>query len=406
MGLPDAPQVDRPDADRLFTPAFIALSLAELAYFTADGLAILVTPLFAVGPLGASPAEAGLAAGAFSITALLLRPYAGRLSDRRGRRPLLIGGALAFALILAAHALVSNLPMLIVLRLMLGAAEAFFFVAAFAAVADLAPPGRAGEALSYNSLSLYLGIAFGPLLGQWLLANGGFTAAWLGGAFLAIAAVALASRIPEPRVPQPADAEPTPLFNRAVITPAFALFTGVAAMAGFLYFEAIYSQRDLGLEEAGWILFVFGMVVVVTRVAFARLPDRVPPFRLGAVSLSLCAAGLIVTGVSASVPGLVLGSVILALGVAFTTPAMFAAIFARVSPSERGSASGTASLFLDLALGGGPLLMGIVAGTFALGIGPAFIVVAALPAVGAMTALALATRSPSGVNVPQGTTHG
>ena len=52
---------------------------------------------------------------------------------------------------------------LIALRLVLGVAEAFFFVAAFeAAPADLAPPGRAGEVLSFNSLALYLGIALGP----------------------------------------------------------------------------------------------------------------------------------------------------------------------------------------------------------------------------------------------------
>ena len=44
---------------RLFTPAFIALSLAELAYFTAAGLTIPVTPLFAHGPLGADPAGSG-----------------------------------------------------------------------------------------------------------------------------------------------------------------------------------------------------------------------------------------------------------------------------------------------------------------------------------------------------------
>ena len=152
-------------ASRLFTPAFIGLGLVELAYFTAQGITIPLTPLFAAGPLGADEVGVGITVGSFSVTALILRPFAGQMADRRGRRPLLIGGALLAAAAIAAQAVVTDLGVLIGLRLLMGVAEAFFFVAGFAMVADLAPPGRAGEALSFNSLALYLGIAFGPIVG-------------------------------------------------------------------------------------------------------------------------------------------------------------------------------------------------------------------------------------------------
>ena len=166
----------------LFTRPFVQLALCELAYFAAAGLTIPITPLFAEGPLGANELWVGITVGAFSLSTILLRPWAGRAVDRRGRRPLLIGGALLCAVTLAAHALTTTLPVLIALRLVLGVAEAFFFVAAFAALADLAPPGRAGEALSFNSLALYLGIALGPVLGEAMLDLGGFAAAWLAAA--------------------------------------------------------------------------------------------------------------------------------------------------------------------------------------------------------------------------------
>jgi predicted MFS family arabinose efflux permease len=368
---------------RLFTPAFIALSLAELAYFTAAGLTIPVTPLFAHGPLGADPAGVGLVVGAFSVTALILRPFAGRMTDRWGRRPPLVLGALACAIVLAAHAFVDSLAVLVGLRLLLGVAEAFFFVAGFAAVADLAPPGRAGEALSFNSLSLYLGIALGPLLGHWLLDEGGFGLAWVGGAALALAAAALAWRIPETiRRDEAQKLAGSPGFlHRAAIAPSLVLFTAIAGMGGFFAFVAIYATDDLGLDGTGGVLLLFGAIVVATRIVFAKLPDRVPPFRLGTIALALCAAGLAVTGGFASVTGLVVGAALLAIGVAFTTPAVFAAIFARVPASERGAASGTASLFIDLGFGGGPMLLGIVAGSA--GIPGAFLVAALVAAVGA-----------------------
>ena len=69
---------------------------------------------------------------------------------------------------------VDSLAMVVALRLLQGVGEAAFFVAGFALLADLAPPERMGEALSYNSLGLYLGLAFGPPLGELLLESGGF----------------------------------------------------------------------------------------------------------------------------------------------------------------------------------------------------------------------------------------
>jgi predicted MFS family arabinose efflux permease len=100
---------------------------------------------------------------------------------------------------------------------------------------------------------------------------------------------------------------------------------------------------------------------VIGRVAFAKVPDRLPPLPLGAAALAAIATGLAVTASWTTPTGMVLGTALLAIGVTFSTPAFFSAVFATASPSERGAASGTASAFLDLGLGGGPVLLGLVA---------------------------------------------
>ena len=381
-GPPNSPSSEQ---SRLFTPAFIALAIADLAYFTAAGILIQVTPLFVVGPLGADALGNGVAIGAFSVTALILRPWAGRASDRRGRRPLLVAGALLAAMAIAAHALTTALAVLIVLRLILGVAEALFFVAGFALLADLAPPNRSGEALSYNSLALYLGIAFGPGFGEVLLGIGGFNLAWFGAAALSLIAGLLALRLPEGRSSAVEAEGPAPLIHRGVVLPSLGLFAGVAAMAGFLAFVPIYGRDDLRMAVSGPVLLVFGLTVVGCRIAFAKLPDRVPPFRLASAALAAIAVGLAVAGTVTTVAGLVAGAAILGVGVAFVTPAFFAAMMARVSPSERGSAFGTVSIFLDLAFGGGPVLLGLIAD--AAGIPSAFLVAAIVPAAGAIGTL-------------------
>jgi MFS family permease len=347
-------------SERLLTAAFVALTLSDLAYFTASGLLIGVTPFFVTGPLESGTAGLGVALGAFSVTTLILRPVVGRIADRSGRRRLLLAGAGVFAVMIAAHLLVQNLWMLIVVRLLLGAAESLYFVAGFAALADLAPPGRAGEALSWNSVALYLGIAVGPGIGQLLLEWRGFAAAWVGGALLALLALLLVLRVPETRQPRSGDTTPSPLIHRAVIRPGLALFAGVAATAGFL---TLVGLRATEIDFAAWsvVPLVYGAIVVGCRIAFARIPDRLPPLRLGAGSLAACATGLVVLAGVPGPAGMLAGASVLGVGVAFLTPAIFAAIFAIVPPHQRGAAAGTATVFIDIGFGGGPLLLGLVA---------------------------------------------
>ena len=155
-------------------------------------------------------------------------------------------------------------------------------------------------------------------------------------------------------------------------------------MAGFLLLVGPHAER-LGLEAWSLTFLIFGGVVVAVRLAFARLPDRVPPMRLGAAALAACAMGLAIAAAVPGIVGMIAGTVALAAGVAFMTPALFAATFARVAPAERGSAAGTGTLFIDLGFSGGPFVAGFVAAEA--GIPIAFAVVGAIAVIGAVGAL-------------------
>jgi predicted MFS family arabinose efflux permease len=263
-----------------------------------------------------------------------------------------------------------------------------FFVAGFAALADLAPPGRAGEALSLNSLALYLGIATGPLLGQWLLRWGGYDLAWAGATVLALLAAVLAARVPEtrpvPDIPPVPDIRPVPetppLLHHAALLPGLGLFCGVTAMSGFLAFAVLHA-RAIGIDAWSLVPLTFGGIVVICRIVFATLPDRVPPLRLAGAALVVASAGLVLVGAAENPVGLLLGTVLLGLGTAFLTPAIFAAVFRSVDATERGSAAATTSIFIDLGLGGGPLLLGALAPTSSLP--TAFLLAAVAPLFGA-----------------------
>jgi predicted MFS family arabinose efflux permease len=366
--------------ERLLTPAFIRLTLADVAYFTSTGVAIYTLPLWVTGPVGSDKSGAGLAFGAFAVSALILRPVAGRLADTRGRRPLLVGGALISAVGMLGTAYADNLGLVVVLRLLLGVAEAAFFVASIAALADLAPPNRMGEATSYNSLGLYLGLAFGPPLAELLVRTGGFRAAWYGAATLSVIAALVAAGIRDLRKGAPATAGRMRVIHWKAVPAALGFFASVVAMGALFAFGSLQADA-VGLMPVSTPLFVYGIIVVTGRLLLARVLDRFRPLLLGAVALVIISGGLMIMALWTTPLGMVLGAAVFALGITLSTPAFFSAIFATARPDERGAASGTASVFLDLAMGGGPMLLGFAAQ--ASGIPFAFGVAAAVAVAGA-----------------------
>lgn len=379
---PEAPVAAR-SRPTLFTPAFITVAMAELAYFTADGILIPSLPRYVAGSLGGGNVTVGLVIGAFSVSAFVLRPWAGRIADRRGRRLLMAAGASVFALSVLGYLVAGSVPVLIAMRLLTGVGEAMFFVAALAANVDLAPPERRGEAFSFASLALYIGIGAGPFIGEAVIGRLGFRAAWGTAIAFALVAVGLTLRLPamRPEVREEAEDEPARhrLVHPAGLLPGIVLLATVWGMAGFLAFVPLYAL-DLGMGGAGLVLGLFSGIVVLIRSVGARIPDAIGPARAMRIALVLSGLGLAVIGLWREPTGLMLGAAVLGVGVALFTPALFTVAVSGVPQNERGAVMGTTSAFLDVAFGVGPATLGFAAAS--LGRGGTFLAGAAVAAAG------------------------
>lgn len=364
----------------LLTPTFLTVAASELAYFTADGVLLPALPRYVEGPLGGGNVAVGLVVGAFSVTAFFLRPFAGRLADRNGRRVIMMLGGSVFALAAAGYVLAASVPVLIAMRLLSGVGEALFFVAAVSANLDLAPPERRGEAMSFASLSLYVGLGAGPFIGEFVIDRLGFGATWLVATALAGVAVALAVRLP-PMKPDVADTagEAHRLVHPSGLLPGVVLLATIWGMAGFLTFVPLYAL-DLGMSAAGPVLALFSGIVVLVRSVGARIPDRLGHGTAIRIALALSACGLTIVGLWRTPAGLVAGTAVFGLGVALFTPSLFALAAGAVPANERGAVMGTTSAFLDIGLGMGSASLGFVAA--AAGRGATFLAGAAVAAGG------------------------
>lgn len=362
----------------LITPAFVLIGLATLAYFVAENVVLPVLPLYVRGPLGGSDVAVGVVIGAFSVTALLIRPWAGRLADRRGRRlPMLVGVGI-FTLSVAGYLVSRSVPALVGMRLLTGVGEAFFFTGAASAIADLAPDERRGEAISFFSLALWTGIAVGPVVGEVALGDERFSLVWIVSTAFGILAGLLALRIRMPRV-KAEERVHTRLIHRGALLPGAAILMSVCGAAGFFAFVPLYS-RQLGLTGARGVFVLFSGIVLAIRFFGARLPDALGPVRAARLSLVVSAGGLTVMGMWRTPTGLFVGVAVYAVGQALAFPALMSLSLRGTPPGERGAAIATFTAMVDVAFGVGPVTLGFVAAGF--GYGAVFLVGAAVALAG------------------------
>ena len=349
-------------ATSLRAPAFLALLASALVFFISAGIVLPVSPQFATGPLGASGLGFGIAIGMFSLGSLVARPVVGWWADRRGRRLLLIGGALLTAVALGLHLLVGALPGFVAVRLLLGVAEGAFLVAGLAMATDLAPPGRTGEAVSLASLSIYGGVAIGPIIGDALLNAAGFSAVWVIATVVAVVAALIAVAVPETR-PERAPGQAGSggrLFHPAGVYPGVLCLCATFGMAGFLTLIPLHTKA-MGIGGAGPALALYGGIVMLIRFLGAKLPDRMGPVRLASMALLTTAAGLVLIGVLPGQTGLLVGTAVFAVGVGLSIPSILAFAVSRASADERGSIVGTTSVFLDISFGLAPVALAPIA---------------------------------------------
>lgn len=352
--------------ERLLTPRFVLIVVCGLAYFLSLGMLLPVVPLFVERSLLGDSLAVGIAVGAFSVGAVLLRPYAGRIGDRLGRKILIVGGALTVAVAVFGYHLASSLFVLVLARILGGIGEAAFFVGAGTMVTDLAPEARRGEAISYWSVAVYGGLAFGPSLGEILLDGDHWARVWTVSAGLAVLAAAIGMFTTEtvPAIEVDADGDRVharpPLINRSALAPGLILFLGLVGLAGFVEFVPLYVS-DIGMVDSRQVFLLYGCVILAVRIFGARIPDKVGPVRAGTGATLLTAAGLVVIAAVPRPVGLYLGTIVFSVGMSLMYPAMLTLALNGVPARERGSAVGTVSSFFDASQGLGAVLLGGVA---------------------------------------------
>jgi MFS family permease len=369
----------------------LGLFFTALLAFVAIGAALPTLPTYVRGPLGSGDLAVGIVVGAFAITSVVCRPVAGRQADRRGRRVVLVAGALAMTAGGILYLLSDSVATLILARLVVGAGEGSVYTAGATWAVDLAPENRRGFALGLFGLAVWGGLSLGPLAGELLRSSEGYSAVWILTAALPAMGALIATQLPEPAVARVDSSLPRPaLFPKAAHRPGVALAlanVGYAALAGFV----VLALKSRGVSGGASVFTAFAAAVFASRLVLSRVPDRAGARRTATAAGLLEALGLAVIAASHSLGMALLGALIVGVGFSMLFPSLALMVVGEVADDHRGSAMGAFTAFFDVGVGlGGP----IAGATAALAGYSAVFYLSALAALGTAVLAAIPERVP------------
>ena len=344
--------------------------------------------------LGSGALLAGVVVATDSLMQFFFAPWWGRLSDRAGRRPVLLLGLAGSVAAYLLFGLAGSVWVLLLSRAVAGATGSTFHVAQ-AYVADVTEPARRGHAMGMLGAAFGVGFTVGPALGA-MSSHLGVAAPGLLAASLAAVNFILAWRtLPESRVRRAPERSRRQLrlggAPGPVLATAFAVTLAFTTM--YIVFP-LWAQQVLGLSR-GAVSGLFVVVGLVTLVVQGRVVGRLaarygerPVVAGGALALAAGFALLPFAGPDA--PGrlafLLGGLVVLTIGFSLATPGL-AAHLSRVSGAERqGGALGALQSVSAMARIVGPPLAGLLGATAGLGT-PFFAAAAVALAAAALTTL-------------------
>jgi len=160
--------------------------ISVLPLMVCSGMVYSVLSLYFHEVIGASYAQIGLIYMAGSSSGALISPLVGRISDRIGRRPVLLMSMLGFTLAFLLYAFIGDYLQAFLVQALEGASWAALGVSAYAFIADITPAHERGWAMGVYGRSWYVGWIVGPLLGGYLAEHIGFKYLFLAGSCLIV----------------------------------------------------------------------------------------------------------------------------------------------------------------------------------------------------------------------------
>ena len=350
----------------IWTKSFLNISISNLFIFIVFYALLTLLPIYVTEEMGGSESQAGLIITIFLLSAIIVRPFSGRLIDRFGKKKMLVTSAALFAAASFLYPLVDNYVALLLLRFFHGVWFSIVTTAAGGIAADTIPRERRGEGLGYFAMSMNLAVVTGPFIALTLLQYVSYTAI-----FLVLSSIMTIGVLCTIGVKTIENSSPAPrhsltfhdLFEKKSFPIAIVGLFVAFSYASVISFISLYAKSIGLLEAAGFFFAVFAVAMLVSRPFTGRMFDVRGPNTVILPAFVLFALGLVTLSLTTESWMLLFAGGLIGLGYGSIVPS-FQTLAIQAAPESRSAhATATFFTFFDTGIASGSFILGIVVTT-------------------------------------------
>ncbi|WP_421617129.1 MFS transporter [Brevibacillus sp. TJ4] len=359
-------QADIQQRERLWTKNFLFLTLSNLLLFIVVQIQAATMPAYVKEAYVSSDMMASLVVTMFNLCAIVSRIYAGEAIKTTSSRTLIVAGLIISGLAVVGYHFSASIALLIILRGLFGIGFGLGSTAFATSVSNAVPQKRLGEGMGYFGLSVSLALALGPIIGINLLQQFGFgtmvltTLCLLAAVFPLLLGIRRQSN-PAPSVQTTVKATGFARFyDKKIVLPTTLNFLLSITYGGLISFLVLFGQ-EANFPNVSWFFLCFAATVVLVRPLSGKLFDRKGHQAVVPLGVLMTGIGLFVLSFADQAFLLYISAVFYGFGFGFLQPSLQAWTVQAVALEQRGMANAAFLNSIDLGIGVGSLLLGIVA---------------------------------------------
>ncbi|CAN5371805.1 MFS transporter [soil metagenome] len=349
----------------IYTTQFWLLCCSSFLFFASFNM--IVPELFSfITSLGGAD-YIGLVISLFTITAMISRPFSGKLADRIGRKPVIMAGALVCFLCSLMYPLLTTVFGFFFLRLLHGFSTGFTPTGEAAYISDIIPATRRGEAMGLMGTASSLGMASGPAIGPWISTTYSIqTMFYCSSAFALLSALIVINIKETVKEKHPISlrlfhVSKVDLFEPRVLTPCLVMVLCAYAYGSLFTLIANYgAYYGIPNENKGLLFTYFTMASLTVRLIAGRTSDIYGRVRVLRVSTVIITIAMIWIAFAGSKAMLILGVFVYGMAQGSTSPTLLAWATDLSDPHHRGRGLASLYIFMELGIGIGAFCSGLI----------------------------------------------